>query len=86
MPTNIRKIQLTAALAMGLAGGSLQAGGPLFLFEADTPYAWDVSSPVQVYTDLGDLCDTNDEDWYFYGTCQARKAVETVSEMLDEDE
>ncbi len=61
MNSKIRTLQ-TAALAGAMLAITAQAGGPLYMFNETTPFAWDVTTPVQVYTDLGDLCDTN-PDW-----------------------
>lgn len=61
MNSKIRTIQ-TIALAGALLSLTAQAGGPLYMFNETTPFAWDVTTPVQAYTDLGDLCDT-DPNW-----------------------
>lgn len=58
MKSKSTRLALTA-LAAGVISATAQAGGPLYLFENGHPYAWDVSSPIEVYTDLGDLCDSN---------------------------
>ena len=52
------KNSLSAAVAVaGLASFSAHAYGPLYVFDyADaTPYRWDVTEPVQVYTDGGNF-------------------------------
>ena len=52
------KKSLAAAVAVtGLATFSVQAYGPLYIFDYTdgTPYRWDVSEPVQVWTDGGNF-------------------------------
>ena len=52
------KHSLAAGLAAaGLASLTAHAYGPLYIFdyETGTPYRWDVSEPVQVYTDGGNF-------------------------------
>lgn len=61
MNSKIRTLQ-TVALTGALLSVVAQAGGPLYMFDESTPYVWDVATPVQAYTDLGDLCD-NDPAW-----------------------
>ena len=41
--------------AVLLAGSTAQAYGPLYIhdYETGTPYRWDVSEPVEVWTDGG---------------------------------
>jgi hypothetical protein len=54
----ILKKSLAAALAVtGLASFSAQAYGPLYIhdYASGTPYRWDVTEPVQVWTDGGNF-------------------------------
>ncbi len=54
----ILKRAIAASIACaGMASLTAQAYGPLYIFdyEAGTPYRWDVSSPVPVYTDGGNF-------------------------------
>lgn len=67
MKSKFRILPLTATLAAGFLTATAQAGGPLFLGENGDPLAWDVTDPVRVYTDLGDLCD--DDASYPYNGC-----------------
>jgi hypothetical protein len=77
MKTDHKRIVLTA-LAAGIVSATAQAGGPLYLFDSGHPYAWDVSSPVQVFTDLGDLCD-NDDNWPYNGCLSNEQADAAVA-------
>lgn len=54
----LRSLALPAGF-MHAQAGTAQAGGTLFLGDRGQPLARGVSTPVKVYTDLGDLCDTN---------------------------
>ena len=67
MKSNRNRMVLAASMAASLFSASAIAGGPLYLYDNQVPYAWDVSGPVPVYTDLGDLCDTDPS--YPYGGC-----------------
>ena len=77
MNSKKRAIQV-AALAGAMLAMTAQAGGPLYMFNETTPYTWDVSTPVQVYTDLGDLCDTN-PDWPYSGCLTNEQADAEVA-------
>ena len=72
------RLTLAAALAASLVAGTAQAGGPLFLGDSGQPLAWDVSTPVKVYTDLGDLCDT-DGQYPHYGCLTNEQADAAVA-------
>ena len=67
---------LAAAAAVGVASFPAHAGGPLYMFQPGVPYRWDVTTPVPVYTDLGDLCDTN-PDWP-YGGCLSNEQLDAA--------
>ena len=51
----LKKSLAVAVAAAGLVSVTAQAYGPLYIFdyESGTPYRWDVTEPVQVYTDGG---------------------------------
>ncbi len=55
--TNLRKSVCAAIALAGLASIPAQAYGPLYIFDytEGTPYRWDVSEPVQVWTDGGNF-------------------------------
>ena len=58
MNNRLLKKSLAAAIAaMGLASFSVQAYGPLYIhdYASGTPYRWDVTEPVQVWTDGGNF-------------------------------
>jgi hypothetical protein len=76
------RLALTA-IAFGIISATAQAGGPLYLYENGQPYAWDVSSPIAVYTDLGDLCDT-DPDWPYNGCLSNEQADAAVAFGFDQ--
>lgn len=78
MRINSNKIALATALVAGLFTVSSQAGGPLFLFQDQVPLHWDVSTPIQVYTDMGQLCDTN-PDWPNSGCLSNEQADAAVA-------
>lgn len=78
MRNNRRKITLATALCAGLFSAAASAGGPLYLYDNQVPLHWDVSSPVPVYTDLGELCDTN-PDWPYSGCLTNEQADAAVA-------
>lgn len=78
MPTNNTLAARLAGLAAGLLSAAAQAGGPLLLFEDQVPMHWDVSSPVPVFTDLGELCDT-DPEWPYSGCLTNEQADAAVT-------
>lgn len=55
--SNLKKSVLAAFAVAGLSSMTAYAYGPLYIhdYAAGTPYRWDVSSPVQVYTDGGNF-------------------------------
>ena len=56
--SNFLKKSLIAGIAVaGLTGLTAQAYGPLYIFDyaSGTPYSWDVTEPVQVFTDGGNF-------------------------------
>ncbi len=58
MKNNFLKKSLAAGIAVaGLTSIAAQAYGPLYIFDyaTGTPYRWDVSNPVPVYTDGGNF-------------------------------
>jgi hypothetical protein len=60
------KNTLTAGIALaGLTTFSAQAYGPLYIYDyaTGTPYRWDVTNPVQVYTDGGNFASGTIWDW-----------------------
>lgn len=77
MKSNLTRIKLTALVASMLSAPAF-AGGPLYLYDAEKPLAWDVSSPVPVYTDLGDLCDS-DPAWPYNGCLTNEQADAAVA-------
>ena len=79
MRNNPGKITLASALFAGLFSISSQAGGPLYLYDNQVPMRWDVTSPIPVYTDLGDLCDTDIEAWPFSGCLTNEQADAAVA-------
>ncbi len=84
MRNNPGKIALAAALTAGLFSITSQAGGPLYLYENQVPLRWDVTSPIPVYTDLGDLCDTNIEAWPYSGCLTNDQADAAVAFSFDQ--
>ena len=78
MKSKFRILPLTATLAAGFLTATAQAGGPLFLGESGNPLAWDVTNPVRVYTDLGDLCD-DDSSYPYYGCINNEQADAAVA-------
>jgi hypothetical protein len=77
MKSKHTRLALTA-LVGSMISTTAQAGGPLYLFENGHPYAWDVSSPVDVYTDLSDLCDS-DPGWPYNGCLSNDEADAAVA-------
>lgn len=51
----LKKLLAAGIAVAGLMSSSANAYGPLYIYDysAGTPYRWDVSAPVQVYTDGG---------------------------------
>ena len=78
MSSKNHRLSLAAALAASLVAGTAQAGGPLFLGDSGQPLAWDVSTPVKVYTDIGDLCYT-DCQYPHYGCLTNEQADASVT-------
>ncbi|HMB60586.1 MAG TPA: hypothetical protein VKN35_11800 [Xanthomonadales bacterium] len=78
MTNNRRKITLATALCAGLISAAAQAAGPLYLYADQTPLHWDVSNPISVYTDMGELCDTN-PDWPYSGCLSNEQADAAVA-------
>src|SRR6188768_406445 len=52
---NKSKLVISALLLVIVTAVGVNAGGPLFIWNAEQriPYRWDVTSPVPIYTDLG---------------------------------
>ncbi len=76
MTSKRNTLAVAVAVAAGLFSASAQAGGPLYMFEPGVPYRWDVTSPVQAYTDLGDICDT--EPGWPYGGCLSNEELDAA--------
>lgn len=79
MRTERKHTLLGVALAGALCATSAQAGGPLVVSDAGNPLAWDVTNPVPVYTDLGDLCDDNPDDFFIWGCLSNEQADAAVA-------
>lgn len=77
MNSKTTRFALTA-LAAGIISTTAQAGGPLYLYDSGQPFAWDVSEPVPVYTDLGDLCDS-EPGWPYNGCLSNEQADAAVA-------
>ena len=78
MKTRTFSKRLAVALVIAGVATTAQAGGPLYLADPDTPYAWDVTTPVPVFTDMGDLCDS-DPSWPFSGCLSNEQADAAVA-------
>ncbi len=55
--TILKRLLAAGITAAGLIGSAAHANGPLYIYDysTGTPYRWDVSTPVQVYTDGGNF-------------------------------
>ena len=53
MQKNKSEFIISALLLVIFAAVGVNAGGPLFMWNAEQriPYRWDVTSPVKIYTD-----------------------------------
>jgi len=68
MKTNrkfLKNVLAAGIIAAGMTSIVAQANGPLYVwdYESGTPYRWDVSSPVQVWTDGGNFASGTVSIW-----------------------
>ncbi|MCG9697710.1 carboxypeptidase-like regulatory domain-containing protein [Shewanella sp. Isolate11] len=81
---NMIKGALSLAVLAGIYANSALAAGPLYLLKPGQPYKYDVSHPVPVYTDQGELCNPALPSWYGAGCLTNEQANEVSAKAVAE--